>query len=320
MREYEKDRLIADDLYQIRRDEVYFSVPRIKEIDGELMRLGIDISKRILNENGGGESLLAELRQNNDSLIKEKYDLMKQYDYKEDYLTDIFRCRACKDTGFIGNERCKCLKQRLINQYYELSNLSNILRDENFDTFDLNYYPEEVDPTTGISPRANMRKIYMNCLNFTANFDTEFQNMLLYGSTALGKTFLCNCIAKELLDKGKNVIYLTSSKLFRLVEDLRFNRDEEDDPDTYLEMVFNSDLLILDDLGTELLTVVTAAELFNIINTRFLERKATIISTNLSPGDFEKYYSDRITSRLLGNYALLRFIGNDIRLKKKYGV
>jgi DNA replication protein DnaC len=319
MRTYEKDRLAADNLMKMRRDEIYFAIPRIKEIDAELTQFGLSVAKRILSAKNG-EELLAELQQKNNALLKEKEELMRQHDYSEDYLKNVYQCTACEDTGFIGNARCNCLKQRLINEYYELSNLGAILKEENFDTFDLNYYTEETDPRTGLSPRAHMRKIYINCLNFTTNFDTEFTNLLLYGSTALGKTFLCNCIAKELLDAGKNVIYLTSSKLFRLVEDLRFNREEEDEPDDYLEMVFQSDLLIIDDLGTEFLTVLTAAELFNIINTRFLERKPTIISTNLSPGDFEKQYSDRITSRLLGNYTILKFIGDDIRLKKKYGM
>lgn len=320
MRQYEADRLIADDLFKMRRDEVYFSIPRVKEIDEEFMLLGINISKQILSGNDDNDSLLSELHEKNDSLINEKYSLMKQYDYSENYLTDIYKCPICKDSGFVNNERCNCLKQRLINKYYELSNLSNILQEENFDTFDLNFYTEEIDPKSGISPRANMRKIYLNCLSFATNFDNEFNNLLLYGSTALGKTFLCNCIAKELLDNGKNVIYLTSSQLFRLVEELRFNRDEDDEPDDYMEMVYSSDLLIIDDLGTEISTVVTTAELFNIINTRFLQRKSTIISTNLSPGDFEKQYSDRITSRLLGNYTMLKFVGDDIRIKKRFGM
>ena len=329
MREYERDRHAANHLLQKRREEVYALIPRVRAIDEEQTFLGVRIARQIVEGGGDKENAQAQvqakgpleaLQYTNGVLAEEKRNLLQSRGYTPDYFTDIYHCPRCRDTGYIGGERCKCLTQRLIDRYYDLSNLKHVLQKENFDTFDLNYYDDQMDPRAGVSPRDNMRRIYMECLNFVQGFGKEFQNLLLYGGTALGKTFLCNCIAKELLDGGNNVVYVTASRLFKLVEALRFNRSEDDDPSEYMDMVFYSDLLIIDDLGTEFSTAVTAAELFNIINTRALDQRPVIISTNLSPADFEGQYSDRITSRLLGNYKLLKFIGDDIRLKKRYGM
>ncbi len=322
MREYEKDRLLADNLFKNRRDEVYFAIPEIKHIDNELTSSALKITKLMLLGQTDKQALISELEAQNAELLKKKEELLSKHRYEPGYLIDVYSCNTCKDTGFVGGERCSCLKQRLINKYYELSNLKKVLQTENFDTFDLNYYADDIDSRLGVSPKATMRIIYMNCLNFVKNFDTRFENLLLYGSTALGKTFLCNCIAKELLDMGKTVVYTTASKLFKQVEEFRFNRNSDNGEalEEFLDLAYNAELLIIDDLGTEFSTAVTATELFNIINTRLLEQRPVIISTNMSPSDFHNQYSDRITSRIIGNYTLLRFVGEDIRLKKRYGM
>lgn len=318
MREYEKDRLNADNLLKSRLNEVYFAIPEIKQIDKELTACGIEITKAVLLSKDSSESFVAEMESKNAALIKRKYELLRQRSFGDDYLTNVHKCMKCKDTGFVNHERCICMKRRLIHKYYEISNLNNVLQKENFDTFDLDYYDDAINPRLGMSPRANMRRIYLICSNFTKNFDSNFSNLMLYGNTALGKTFLCNCIAKELLDIGKNVIYLTAPQLFKRLEELRFNRKENEDNFDYLDNILEADLLIIDDLGTEFLTSMTATELFNIINTRMLDRKQVIISTNMSPSDFESRYSDRVTSRIIGNYILLHLVGDDIRLKKRY--
>lgn len=320
MKDYEANRIKASHLYEKRLAEIYEKEPRIEQIDNELSGVGLAITKLALGGASDKKAQLQLLKQKSDELAAEKKELIKKTGFKTSYLTHIYRCNICKDTGFVENERCKCLKQRLVEKYYEMSNLNKVLKNENFDAFDLSYYSDETDPKSGISPKANIEKNWTTCLKFVKNFDTKFQNLLFYGTTGLGKTFLCNCIAKELLDNGKTVIYVTAPHLFKMVEEFRFNRSEEDDPGQYMEMIMTVDLLIIDDLGTEFSTSVTKSELFNFINTRLLNRKHTIISTNLMPSHFEEQYSDRITSRLFGEYTLLRFIGKDIRLQKKYNM
>ena len=157
------------------------------------------------------------------------------------------------------------------------------------------------------------------CIKFTQDFDKKFQNLLLYGKTGLGKTFLCNCMAKELLDSGKTVMYVTASQLFKLIEEDRFNRiGDEDIPSHYMDDILSVDLFIIDDLGTEFSTILSSAELFNIINTRLINRKPVVISTNLSMEDIINQYSDRIVSRIVGSYTSLEFFGDDIRMIKKF--
>ena len=320
MRAYESDRDRAAALLKERRAEVYRRLPRVLEIDSKLSQLGIDAAKQILLEGSGGDELLQSLRMQSESLKSEKELLLSKDGVPEGYFADIYRCIICQDTGYVESSsvRCQCLKQRLIDKYYDLSNIRGLLAEENFDTFDLRYYSDIVNPTQGLSPHRNMQIIYQVALNFVEDFDHKFQNLLFYGDTGLGKTFLCNCIAKDLLDRGHTVLYVTAPRIFKLVEDYRFNRDEMFEPDDAVDAVTDVDLLILDDLGAEFGTVVTSAALFNIINQRLLAKKATVISTNLSPAEFETQYSDRIVSRFLGHYKMSKFYGDDIRARKKY--
>ena len=321
MRAYEIDRNRAETLLRKRREEVYLKLPRIQSIDSELSLISINAARQILTENSKQIShLLEELHLRSMALKNEKEKLLLEVGIPNGYFTDIYRCSICQDTGYIEQtERCQCLNQRLINKYYDLSNIKGLLKEENFDTFDLRYYSEEVFASQGLSPRRNMQIIYQVAMNFVEEFDNTFQNLLFYGDTGLGKTFLCNCIAKDLLDMGKTVLYVTAPRIFRLVEDHRFNRENiVDEADYAIDAVTDVDLLILDDLGAEFSTVVTSAALFDIINQRLLAKKPTVISTNLSPAEFETHYSDRIVSRFLGHYKMSKFYGDDIRAKKKY--
>ncbi len=314
MREYGRDIDRAKRTIAERKEEMYSKIPKLSDIDTALRLNGINISRAVLS--GGGD--LTRLREENAALSDEKRQLIAAGGYPEDYLEEVFKCKMCRDTGHVGNERCACLKQRLIEKYYDLSNLKSILAVENFDTFDIRLYSDEVDPSAGLSPKANMKNIYQVCIGFTDGFGREFNNLLFYGNTGLGKTFLCNAIAKDVLDMGKTVLYVTAPKLCKIIEANRFNRDETEEPDDYITDSTEVDLLIIDDLGTEFPTVVTSSELFNILNTRLLEKRPTVISTNLSPADFEHQYSERIISRFFGYYQMLKFIGDDIRVKMKY--
>ncbi len=321
LREYEMDRLLAKRELDRRKSELYEKIPRLEEIDSRLTKLGITLSKIILSEGGNSETFF-EFRENIKILKEEKLEILNENGYNESYFENIYKCMECKDTGYVGNKKCKCLTQKLVERYYNISNVNKIIEKENFDMFDFRYYSEEVDSKTGVSPLSNMQNIYSSCMSFITNFDKiingNLENLLFYGETGLGKTFLCNCIAKDILDKGKTVLYVTAPQIFKKIEDFRFGREMIDTPNEQINMIFLVDLLIIDDLGSEFPTMVTSTELFNIINTRILESKPTIISTNFSLGEFQDNYSDRIVSRLFGNYKMMHFFGDDIRVKKKH--
>jgi len=315
LREIEQERRQAAVAGRARYERVCDALPRIREIDGELAALRVNIAKMILKQENAEISAM-EARTN--LLTAEKNTLLFANGYDDSYFADTYKCTNCKDSGFVENAKCTCLTQRLISKYYEMSNLSQVIARENFDAFDISYYSEEIDPAAGTSPRDNINYIWSACLSFVENFDKKFTNLLLHGGTGLGKTFISNCIARELLDRGKTVLYVTAAQIFKMVEEMRFHRDDDMEPTTMQEMITGADLLIIDDLGTEFATILTSSELFGFINTRLLNRKSTIISTNLNPRHLEDQYSDRVVSRIFGEYTLLRFIGEDIRLQRKY--
>jgi len=318
MRDYEISRTRADALLEERRAQVYQSVPRVGEIDKELGVLGASLVRSAL---GGDVSVVDEIRRDINRLKEERLLLLEGFGD----LNAVYGCEICSDTGYIQatleqpGVRCSCLKQRLINEYYSLSNVKEILQDENFDTYDLRLFSDRLIESEGFSPLVNMEQIYRLTTQFVEDFDKEFSNLLLYGGTGLGKTFVCHCIAKDLLDRGRTVLYLTAPRLCKVIEDYRFNRESLTEPDEMLDAVDDVDLLILDDLGAEVSTVVTSAALFDIINQRLISRKHTVISTNLTPTALAVQYSERIVSRFFGSYQIIKFFGEDIRVKKKYG-
>jgi len=322
MRNYEASRSQAEALLEERRAALYKRFPRIAEIDRELSAIGISLAKLVLTRDEDG---IYKARTKADKLKQEKANILSIGGVPEDYLTAAYRCTGCSDTGYKPAapgqlpQRCSCLRQRMVEAYYSLSNIKGILDEENFDNFDSRCFSPNIIEAEGISPLTNMQAIYRMTTDFVNDFDTKFDNLLLYGRTGLGKTFVCHCIAKDLLDAGHTVLYLTAPRLFKIIEDYRFNREDMDEPHEMLEAVTDVDLLILDDLGAEFVTVVTSSALFDIINQRLLAKKPMVVSSNLSPLELEKHYSERITSRFAGYYKMIKFFGEDIRIKKKYG-
>lgn len=316
---YDQKRLEAIKLQDERKTQIYNSIPYIYKIDQQLAALGVDLAKAALVPSANTSELLSKFEERNNELRQTKEKLLIDNGYPKNYLDIQYNCTKCNDTGFIEVNPCTCFKQAQINIAYEQSNLKHILEYENFDTFDFSYYSKEVDSEIGISPHENMQNLYRFCVHFVHKFNDSFANILFHGNTGLGKTFLCNCIAKDLLDRGHTVLYLPSVQLFQLFETSRFHREDmEDRSKEILDTLFSVDLLIIDDLGTEFITSFTGPELFNTLNTRLLSQKPTIISTNLSPTELKKYYSDRIVSRIFGSYEVLRVFGQDIRILKKY--
>ncbi|WKV07547.1 ATP-binding protein [Thermoanaerobacterium sp. CMT5567-10] len=315
LREYEmlRDKSLKEAL--MRRQEVYKKIPQISNIDEEIKDIGIEISKSIFLKPQKHKDLLENLRSRLNTLKKKKADLLRSNGYPETYMEQKFECNICKDTGYVNNKRCKCFEQKLINLYYRQSSIEDITKIENFSNFD--YYLYSDKPYKGkMSPRENMKSIVDVAKDFIDNFDNEKESLFFYGDSGLGKTFLSNCIAKELLDRGKVVLYRTAPDL---IEGLRLNKLNSDN-DSYFEytdLLRECDLLIIDDLGTEPITPFSLQEIFSIVNARLLANKKFIISTNLPLSEVMNIYPERLCSRILGNFKLLNFYGEDIRIKRK---
>ena len=213
----------------------------------------------------------------------------------------------------------KLFKQALINEYYKMSNISKNFKTQNFNTLDLSLFSDDIIPELNISSKQNILEISAICEMFVQNFtkDNE-ENLLFYGDTGLGKTFMSNCIAKALLDKGFTVIYQTSFKMFEIIEEYKFHNINNSISKENYNNLFECDLLIIDDLGTELTNTFTVSELFMILNTRLLNKKKTIISTNFSLGKLAETYTERISSRIFDKFTLVKFVGKDLRWESKF--
>lgn len=294
------------------RDDVYLHIPRIREIDREISSFSVSSAKLLLN---GDDQALTDLHQQLADLHAEKKALLQEHDYPEDYLEPVYHCRECHDTGYIGNEKCRCFKQMITGFLYKQSNLRQLFEKESFSNFSLDYYSSENRDAFGRTERERAEHALSVCRQLVDNFQSSFTNLLLYGDVGVGKTFLTHCIARELLKQGYSVLYFGAASLFDILSDQAFHRDE-DASDRYSH-ILNCDLLIIDDLGTELVNTFTVSSLFTVLNERLLLRKATVISTNLSFNQIETQYSERIASRINSSYQLVKMFGKDIRINKK---
>ncbi len=297
-----------------RLQEIHEKLPAYRDLDDQISQLSLDFAKAKLRRDQDSGDLSVKIQE----ISQKKAKLLLEAGYPEDYLHPIYDCPDCKDTGYIGDQKCHCFERAIVDFLYSQSNLKNILDEENFQHFNMDFYPDDfVDEATGMTPKDNMHKILEQVKAFIDTFDENPDNLLIYGTTGLGKTFLTNCIAKELLDKSHSVVYLTSLKLFDILEKYKFDRDLlQSEKSAGLAYLYESDLLIIDDLGTELNNGFTSSQLYHCIDTRIKNHRATIISTNLSFDDIRESYSERIFSRLTCNYTLLKLTGDDIRLKK----
>ena len=320
LRKYEIKRNNAINDLEKRKTELYLKVPRLQELEDTLNKISIKSIRSILvTETDKKDKIVNDLNVEIQNLKKEKISILKSLNLDEDYLKPKYECSLCQDTGYVmtnySNQMCTCLKQELLNIAYNKSNL-NKLDKENFTTFNFNKYSNDVDVNkynSNVSPRENMKSILKIVKNFIYNFDNpDEKNLLFTGNTGLGKTFLSNCIANEILNINKTVLYQTAPVMLDTILDYRFNKN---DGLIYKE-ILNVDLLIIDDLGTENAHSMKFTELFNIINSRIISNKKTLISTNLDVNELLKTYDERIFSRLAGNYNICRFFGEDIRLKK----
>ena len=298
---------------QRRRDEVFAAIPDIAHIDETIAHISMEEARKRLFQPDSGENLGDKIA----GLSARKIQLLTSHGYPADYLEPIYSCSQCKDTGYIGSQKCSCFTRQILDVLYAQSNLLDITARENFSTFRTDYYSTEVPAGETLSPRDNILDILALSHAFIDQFDCEpGQNLLIYGSAGVGKTFLTHCIADALLKQEKSVVYQTAYQFFDQLANYTFRR-EEDNKET-LSFLLDCDLLIIDDLGTELNNAFINSQLFLCINERMLHKKSTIISTNLSLKQISRTYTERVFSRIIEAYTLFHIYGEDIRIKKAF--
>lgn len=306
---YAKIREIEAKNLRDRKNEIQKLHPEILDVDNQIQKLSINMSISILHAKDP-EKELEKYKEKITDLRMKKCELLVANGYDPEFLSLHYRCPKCKDTGFIGTNKCSCYKEKMIKLYYKNSLLQDTIKDKNFNSFNINLFSPHKEENQKFSPRKNMETILDYVKNtYIPNFSSTNSNLLFYGNPGSGKSFLSYCIAKELLDRGHLVVYKTSDELITDLKDIRFNNN------SYLhELLLNCDLLIIDDLGAEQKSDFATTEFFNLLNKRLLMKKKMIISTNLFLPNITQTYSERIYSRLVGEFKLFKFYSDDIRI------
>ena len=314
MREYE--RLQAESRRELkeRKEKIYAAVPELRSLEKQA---GISAMERFRAALNAGnrmplEGFSGEIR----DLEAEKLRLLTAAGYPADALEPRFHCPDCRDTGMADGQRCHCFKVRAAEILYSQSGLKRIMDRENFDRFSLELYDDQrVITKVGMTERAYMEKQLERCRRYAAGFREKRGNLLFRGNTGVGKSFLSHCIAKELIDQGFAVLYLSAAELFECMASVSMDREEDLSQKDLYDLIFSADLLIIDDLGTEMMNSLTISQFFNLLNARNVPEKGTIISTNLSLSMLRDTYTERITSRILSGYSIIELYGDDLRRK-----
>ncbi len=318
--EYEQRRTVAQQQAQDRKTALYRRIPRLQAIEEELEAIGLRAVRRYLQSSSmSKEQIMTSLKQDNERLLAEKRRLLSEAGVSEEDLAVHYQCPICQDTGYVGGQKCRCLQQRLIDYAYDQSNLKKIIRTENFSTFDLQRFSTAIPYGESHSPRDNAAQVRELTQAYARQFpENSPRNLFFYGVSGTGKTFFCNCIAKAVLDAGYTALYLTAYDFCSAMEAYRFRDKSAAAPSPSIhDLIRDIDLLIIDDLGTEFNTALSVSDLFYGVNQRLLQQKSTIISTNLSLEQIEKVYTERMASRIAGNYRLIKLFGPDLRLSPR---
>ncbi len=301
------------------REEIHQKIPRIAELERLMAQQAAQITRIVVAGAPDVEKKIQELAEMNLAVQQERTALLVEHGYPPDYLTLRHFCPKCKDTGYVEQTMCQCMKALLRQEAAaQLSRVSPV-GNSTFESFSLEYYPDTPDET-GISPRARMRDVLSTCLRWTETFSPNSESLLLIGKTGLGKTHLSVAMASCITQAGYGVVYTSVQRMMDMLEAEKFARDtSKEQYQETLTTYLDCDLLVLDDLGSEFVSQFTVATLFNILNSRLVEERPTIISTNLELAEIEARYSQRMLSRLVCAYKVLRFAGKDIRYQKKIG-
>ena len=317
LQEFERDRTLRETAFQERREKIFQRQPRLREIENELRATMSRIITDALRRGTDPHPAIEALRDENLGLQEERRVLLARLGLPADALEEKPACPLCEDTGYRGGAVCRCLREYYAReQQKELSRMLD-LGSQSFDTFNLDWYSDRIVPGQVKTAREQMEnKVYETCVAFARYFGRKPENLLLFGAPGLGKTHLSAAIARDVSAQGFSVVYDTASHVFQQFEQQKFGREDES-INSDVERVLTCDLLILDDLGTEMTTAFVHSALYQIVNTRLMEKRSTIISTNLSPDKLAQRYTPQIASRIEGEYQLLAFVGEDIRKQKK---
>ena len=294
----------------------YEKLPRLRQLDMELRRTMVEAAQAAFRQGEDGANALEAAKAKNKALQEERRQLAMTH-FEEGYLDDSPICDSCGGQGYVGSNMCQCLAELCRQeQKKELTLLSG--GNESFSQFRLDYYPDRADPKYGVSPRTIMEKNLQNCRRYALTFTPNAGNLLFVGGTGLGKTFLSACVARTVADRGYSVVYESASHLFAKLEQNKFSPSEESRREA--AKFLDCDLLIIDDLGTEMPGQFVTAALYSLVNDRLLEGKPMLISTNLNVDELSRRYSPQIASRLHGSFSRLTFVGEDIRVMKNRGL
>ena len=315
MREYSRLNAASAQELEARKHAVYEKHPKLLSLQNAIIGSAADRARALIAGRTGEAAMLAEKA---DDLRKERDRYLAANHIPPETFLPRYSCPDCKDTGFIDGKKCHCFLQRAVNLLYDQSNIRDILQKENFDNLSLDYY-NKTAPEGKLSQYDYMKSRIALCHDFVDYFDDGPDNLLFYGPTGVGKTFLSHCIAKALIDSCHSVVYFSAIDLFEQFSKTSFNYDE-DSQEQLDQYILESDLLIIDDLGTERVNAFTNGKLFYCINERIARRKSTIISTNLDPNTLADAYTERVASRILSNFTMIHLTGEDIRIKQKFGV
>ena len=308
---YERTRDYNRHLLEDRKKEIYATIPDYADLEDSISTLSVNATRRMLE---GDDAALAQVRKQIGEISQAKKSLLARYGYAADYLDPVYKCSCCKDTGYITSgeglkEKCHCFRQQELTILYEQSNIQEMIARENFSTLSYEYYQGE--DLRRFESAVNL------CQNFVQNFKQDYHNLFFYGTVGTGKSFLSGCIAMELLEKGHSVIYFSATGLFDTLARYTFDTKAKGELQSFYEDIYNCDLLIIDDLGTEVTNSFVSSQLFSCLNERHLRKKATLISTNITLEELRDRYSDRIFSRITSNFDLCKITGPDIRILKK---
>ncbi len=303
-RDYDRIRSLNEQTLKERRREIESLSPEYNAVYKEIGTLSGEAAMAALNSSPGDT---ASYKTRMDELQNKQIGILKSLGKPADYLDPVYTCPFCRDTGMVEGQHCVCFKKKAIELLFNDSNLRNITEGISFESFDLSLYPDEGPDAVGKTPFNYASEALAVAKGFVKDFDSHRDNIFIYGNTGVGKTLLSTCIAGELINSTHSVVYLTAVDLFQRLEEY-----EENSP------LVECDLLIIDDLGTELTNTYTVSKFFYCLNERLLRRKSTIISTNLNLDDLERTYTERISSRILSSYIIMKLTGDDLRTKKLF--
>lgn len=306
MRSYEEKQRLSRYNLEKNSEIVYQKIPEYEMVEKQISAISIEKCKKLLS---GDSSALSDLKEQLKKLSALKTRLLLKNGFPADFLTPKYECELCKDTGYIANQKCSCFRTAEIDLIYEQSHIKNLLKTDNFSALSYDYYEGKA--------LEKFKNAVQICQNFINTFHLDYHNLFFYGTVGTGKSFLSCCIAKEIIEQGRLVIYFSASQLFDALSKSTFDKDSKEAVSGITEDIYECDLLIIDDLGTELTNSFVSSQLFSCLNNRHLRKKSTIITTNLSLPELRDRYSDRIFSRITSNYDICKLMGSDIRMKKK---